>query len=407
MSGKDSVDFIVEIMKARTTTRQEVQASSSDCDPSSAPFCDCGATEYEYDAEAREEPPKQSPSPAPRPSSNKPRQVVTFDFYGNPIEKPAQRPQQSLPSALRPTQYSRDDYSEFLEVNPAPTPQRRQQGEYVRDATINKSCVAEFGQCITATFCCGPTEEELIQDAIYEDEDAFNASNGGISGGLRSMRKSMMKEKTSKAVQEFELRAELANIQRQRKEMEESYRREIARETSLKVLLQAQMQQRLLKMMEERMVAETQLANLKLTEGSPSNKAATESSIPTVMCALMDQPHNKASPMGSAAADPPAAQGQRPALEPPANAIVPFQSATIMTSVPKPKAALSIVVERSAGDSESITGQMSPSAYRSPPSSPPRGGASRDPEGSDSLPLPVATPVGQARPATYGFEASE
>lgn len=487
--------------------------------------------ESDLDTEVRDQPPKTPPSYA-------------FDYYGNRISEqedqhlqrqfreqyqqaaaaaalaqyssnaavnhsPAQSATQPPPvwSATQPPtparQMTRDDFSEFLEVPPAATDRSMLHNE--KEAEVERGCVAEFGQCMKVSLCCIPADEDLdevisflegnsmLEDPIMTQQQVMMQ---GINNQLQALRESTVDAKTSKAMLEFELRSELIDIQRQTVEMEESYRREIAREMTEKVLLQAQLQSKLLTIMEGRMVAEIQLdrltigSNKQIRGASPSGYRITDGDmIPTAICTPLSQRGDQLSPPVSQRGDnlsPLSVLGEQPSVAPqaaaPATATatatvdhppmtnsnaarVQIEPPTIQVRMPVDPVGyasptdlspsnkentpfgLSIVVE--SADNDGTTGSShpersvscgslaSPTAFRSFSPSGPATNRSCDPEGSSfekvvndssqnnngsgspsmtnkspspsaytSLPLPVATPVGQWR-ATSRFEATE
>lgn len=173
------------------------------------------------------------------------------------------------------------------------------------------------------------------------------------------------------------------------------------------------------------MKVEIQLGQLECVKHSRSGSSSQmRDMIPTARCMPMSQGHEEYSTLS--------AQGAKPVPSPHAP-VDPPEASTVLTSSPKLKVlkispfGLSIVVEDAAsggaGEPEgsvcSAKELESPTRNRSPPSSP------RDPEGSvvgdigsptsyrgrspsyNSLPLPVATPVGQCRAASRSLEVAE
>mmetsp|Transcript_7381 Transcript_7381/g.16736 ORF Transcript_7381/g.16736 Transcript_7381/m.16736 type:complete len:446 (+) Transcript_7381:113-1450(+) len=445
MSSKN-FDFLLEIMKVRTCTRQTQPDDSAP--PLSASFC-CGSQNVsDCDAEVRDHAPKSSQprqsttsSPPRNSSSNGHRAVYYFDYYGNPVGRPRQRsidqPTQPVPSQSVnfARQATRDDYSEFLELNPIPTPTTKVQQ---RDVDVEQGCVAEFGQCLKVSLCCA-ADESMVENSFADDNNEGNMTQEAmmkeISDELQALRKSTREANMSKAVLQSELRAELASVQRQKIDMEESYRREIAREASEKLFLQAKLQQRLLSMMEERMMAEIQLGQLDCFKHVSGSSSQMKDLIPAAMCTPLNQHHEKDSPLSVGGAsvilgpiDPPMHRSRMP-VEPLAGSVL--SVSTMLTSTPKTKAlrttpfGLSIVVENAASggfepDSSdgSGTGLASPTMNRSPPSSPcdpegsfgdigsPKANRSRSPS-HITVPLPVATPVGHCPAVNRRFEVPE
>lgn len=332
-----------------------------------------------------------------------------------------------------------DDYSEFLFA------QTDLPNNYQKDLVEvdERGCIAEFGHCMQVSLCCAGDQDlvDAVVDTVVETAGESPRMQDHhmmreINAELQALRMSTMDAKTSKAVLEFELRAELAEIRRQTAEMEESYRREIARELSEKVLIQAQLQNKLLSIMEARMFAEIQLDGLngnglpQLTQGT-SSSSATFDGIPTVTGTPV---HSNS--LAIVPVQPSMSPGQP--TDPPIEKRVPVDpSARTLACTPKsfqartPEApympfGLSIITERpndysNNGCSETrkatSADPASPTAHRSfsPNSthSPPASNRSCEPEGSsyddmkaeatpsssrspaayNSLPLPVASPV--------------
>lgn len=331
--SNEQVDFLMEIMKAKTTTRQQ----QSQDDAPVEPFCTgCGVSDH--DAEVRDQPPISSPEYPLR----------AFDYYGNPITEQDQRALQQLgqlqqqlqirdqPSnsshgrlsygfdyygnpiteqqmlllgipKAHPPQLLKEDYSEFLEGKKAAVPPEAQLQK--KAIMVDRGCVGEFGNCLRITFCCGVDEDELVEAANSLDTPLTREENdqNRRDEQHRALRKAGVAAKASMAMLEYELRAEMTNIRRQKIEMEESYRREIASELSQKCILQAQLQTKLLSMMEERMLVEVQLDRLEAgPKPSPTESLPSQSTelIPTAICTPMNsstdsQKGKPAQPMNS------------------------------------------------------------------------------------------------------------
>lgn len=114
--SNDKVDFLLEIMQARTSTRQH-QGPGQD-EPYSCVTNACGASNS--DDENRDMPPKSNPA----------NRIYAFDYYGNPITEQEQQMQlqiqklklqqqqqvaQSQALVVRQQQQPQvEDYSEFL-----------------------------------------------------------------------------------------------------------------------------------------------------------------------------------------------------------------------------------------------------------------------------------------------------
>lgn len=239
-----------------------------------------------YDSEVRDRPPKTPPK-----SSH------AFDYYGNPISQQQEENPHQLQRHIQQQYHHQDashfhvvphqppasaqpwgtaeDYSEFL-VEPLVASRQSTQPNGTSDEVYDRGCVAEFGQCLKVSLCCTPNEHDLAADMPLLEKDKDFPMEGlkmareqrvvmqEINDELTALRQSLVSAKTSRAMLEFELRSELADIRRQKADMEEAYRREIAREISEKAILQAKLQSKLLTMMEERMRVEIQLDRLSI-----------------------------------------------------------------------------------------------------------------------------------------------
>ncbi|KAL9187832.1 hypothetical protein ACHAXT_006210 [Thalassiosira profunda] len=190
---------------------------------------------YDEEEEVRQHPPMKPALKMRNPA---------FDYYGNPIPPPARQ--------------APNRYSEFLEEPPPAA-------DY--DEEVEEGCLAEFGHFLS---CGAMANEHLADDAATHlktprgqpSNVAANLQSKLRQRELQALQQQLVQEKTAQALLEFELRSELAHIRRQTAEMEEAYRREIANEVSGKVVLQAQLQARLVRIMEERMRAESEVAGL-------------------------------------------------------------------------------------------------------------------------------------------------
>ena len=408
--SNDNVNFLLEIMQARTSTRQHQDPPGQD-EPCSCVSYACGGSDYDDDDnEDREMPPKSNPA----------NRIYAFDYYGNPVTEQEQQMQLQLQKLLtlqkeqqqksesqasqamvarqQPQQQPQvEDFSEFLVENP-------------HQDDIERGCIAEFGQFLSVSLCGGAEAVDLT-DALEQEQ-----MRAEINRELQDLRQETVDAKTSKVMLEFDLRAELIEIRRQKAEMEESYRREIAREMFEKVMLQAQLQSKLLSMMEQRTNVKIQLDRLDNmpSGGNKENNALVP--IPTAMCT--PSPLSVPSQPFSSASDPPMDNGTDPdpcttaVATCPQKAITPF--------------GLSIVVEHDDGSfsvssPSALRSIASPSAYRSfspsvsvnngSTSSAPAAVNSHDPpasveeivtSSSGSCLLPVATPVGAATPRGFG-----
>mmetsp|Transcript_24668 Transcript_24668/g.59480 ORF Transcript_24668/g.59480 Transcript_24668/m.59480 type:complete len:391 (+) Transcript_24668:3-1175(+) len=384
----------------------------------------------------------------PMPSASDEHRTPSFDYYGNPItgeqlqpQQQSQLRQQQLHVVHQPTQPAyqsadfawespRDDYSEFLELNPVPTSKVENR---TSDAEVEQGCVAEFGQFMKSSLCCA-ADESLIQAAVAEENNMQDAMMREINNELQSLRHATQEANTYKVMAEFELRSEIANIRRQKAEMEESYRFEIARESSQKALQQAQLQQQLMSIMEERMKVEARLSQLNSSLKQAPEPQPTQDEDPILIATPthMNQPLGsieKLSQLSIVSSKVEHIPSPKKAADPP------MVDPTFLTTAPKSAMratnfGLSVVVENGASNNGSDPGGsgsctielneelMSPTTGRSPP------GKNRkcEPEGSlgdidsitgsrspcyNSLPLPVASPVMQLRAAIRGYGAAE
>jgi len=168
-------------------------------------------------------------------------QVKDFDFFGNPIT-----PQSKLPvDIFSPTH---EDYSEFLEV-PRVTSKSTSMEENIK-AIERRGCVGEFGRFILSSICCttDSTAEGIPSSDIAVEE-------------LASLNNSGKNAKAGSALLQSELKSHLNRLKRQNYEVEESYKVQIATELSRKTMVQAQLQDKLMKITKERMEMEMQLQN--------------------------------------------------------------------------------------------------------------------------------------------------
>lgn len=241
MSGKDNVDFLLEIVKGSTTTKQE----QADYEPQVDGVCGrCEVEDVaEEDVEIREQPPKSPPLSKSSSFKQKSAQdgvwvVQDFDFYGNPIGEKAQKHRsnnvaihhhqvKTSSPAISDSQMARKEYTtEFLDGSTAP------------------SCLVDFSLCLMSSLICsgGPC---LLQDANVDDSATKKSVNNWSS-----------REETAKV--ESQLQMELEKIRKQKSEMEKWYKREIARQDADKTFLQLQMEQKLVSMMEARISLENE-----------------------------------------------------------------------------------------------------------------------------------------------------
>ncbi|KAL3826400.1 hypothetical protein ACHAXA_008608 [Cyclostephanos tholiformis] len=308
----------------------------------------CGDCEALSAFDIREQPPMISvqsyPYSCSQSSASKERFVIKrFDFYGNPVfeqehQRPSydQRPTSNLRNFFK--QYAKEDYSEFLEVDPTSSPD---------DADIDQSWIAEFGNCLGVsiselTRLCHVHKESSIAKALREEIKGLRKSSHAIEvddlthnyvdinpsymaelgnylrfsfmkltrlchmgqesstresdiinalrDEIRELRKSSKLREVDDLVHEFKLRNDLVNLQLQTKEVEEMYMREIAREIAQKATLKAQLHLRLLKMKEDRMLVETQLSQ---ADSLISQKSELTS---TAECTLTNPPAFKLDP---------------------------------------------------------------------------------------------------------------
>ena len=243
MSGKNKVDFLLEVVKGSTTTKQEqAEYYEPQVDGVCGGHYDVEDEDVtEDDTEIRDPPPNSSPLVS---SPSKPNHVPEgawvvrdFDFYGNPISERVQpgRPNSTTSNvnAVHPT----------TTVSPANSTNRQlTRREYTTefsDGTTAPSCIVDFSLCLMNSLICsaGPC---VLRDA-YAD--------------TRSMGRSTQDDAAVAKI-EAELQLELEKIQKQKIEMEHWYRREIARQDADRTLLQVQMEQKIVSMMEARISLE-------------------------------------------------------------------------------------------------------------------------------------------------------
>ncbi len=239
MSGKNQVDFLLEIMKGSTTTKQE----QADYEPQVDGVCG-------GNCDVEEQPPKSTSPRLSKSSPSKPHSapegvwvVRDFDFYGNPISEKLQR---GRPNTI--------DNSTALHQTTIVSPANSANRQVARrvyttefpDGSTAPSCLVGFSMCLMNSLICsaGPC---MLQDANAGDTTSKSRSMCGTT-----------KEATAIAKIEAELQLELEKIQQQKIEMERWYRREIARQDANKTLLQVQMEQKIVSMMEARIHLENE-----------------------------------------------------------------------------------------------------------------------------------------------------
>ena len=253
MSGKNQVEFLLEIMKGSTTTKQE----QADYDPQVDGVCgghcdveDIMAGDEAEEAEVREQPPKSTSPRLSKSSPSKPNSapegvwvVRDFDFYGNPISEKMQPGRHNTPNNLT-------SLHQTTTVSPANSSNRqvarRQYTTEFPDGSTAPSCLVDFSMCFMNSLICsaGPC---MLQDANADDKTSKSRPMCGTTH-----------EDTAIAKIEAELQLELEKIRKQKIEMEQWYRREIARQDADKTLLQIQMEQKIVSMMEARIHLENE-----------------------------------------------------------------------------------------------------------------------------------------------------
>lgn len=244
MSGKNKVDFLLEVVKGSTTTKQEqAEYYEPQVDGVCGGHYDVEDEDVtEDDTEIRDPPPNSTPlvsNSSPLKPNHVPEGawvVRDFDFYGNPISERVQpgRPiSTSNANAVHPT----------TTVSPANSTNRQlTRREYTTefsDGTTAPSCIVDFSLCLMNSLICsaGPC---VLRDA---------------NADTRSMGRSTQDDAAVAKI-EAELQLELEKIQKQKIEMEHWYRREIARQDADRTLLQVQMEQKIVSMMEARISLE-------------------------------------------------------------------------------------------------------------------------------------------------------
>ena len=215
-----NVDFLFEIMKHRTAATPVSREGMKSLLPQTLPephFAGIGSSAF--DANERSE--------ATTRYSN-------FDYYGNLI-RGTSRPH------INRVRFVDDEIREYKDIF-----------EYNGSNDEHESgCLKEFGQYIRGLFC--------QMESFYERKRKHE---------LNVLRTAVGEAAKSKALLELELRSQLLEIRRQRDDMENAFRQEIAREFSEKVIRQAQLQAKLLSMIEQRVSMEIQLGRLDLHDQS-------------------------------------------------------------------------------------------------------------------------------------------
>ena len=252
------VDILLEILKPPTAATAVSMEEMPSLLPEWLPephFTD----DMSFDTEFRDPPPSQQ---------------MNFDFYGNPIERQANRVRfnevELFEAALERSQRKKSDIEE---LNPYEQGCMHEFGEYVQSffrlhgnssahETKNsgrrktseelnpyeQGCLHEFGEYIQSLF--GKTFKLFERRRNYE----IGALQKAVSDA--SQRNSSM---------EVELRCQLLEIRQQKQDMEHAFRQEISQQFCDKVLLQAQLQAKLLSIVEQRVSMEIELARLNLS----------------------------------------------------------------------------------------------------------------------------------------------
>lgn len=244
MSGKNKVDFLLEIVKGSTTTKQEQAESEPQLDGVCGGHCDAEAM-TEDEAEVRDQPPTSPPLTESSPS--KPTSVPEgawvvrdFDFYGNPISE-----------RVQPGRINTGAVHHLTTVSPANSTNRqlttrREFTTAFPDGSTAPSCLVNFSMCLMNSLICsaGPC---MLQDSNADDTASKSRPLCGLS-----------QEAAAIAEVEAELQMELEKIRKQKIEMEQWYQREIARHDVDRTQLQIQMEQKIVSMMEARLHLESE-----------------------------------------------------------------------------------------------------------------------------------------------------
>lgn len=233
------------------TTKQEQADYELQVDGVCGGHCDVAdMAEDEAEAEVREKPPKSTSPPQHKSSPSEPNSVPEgvwvvrdFDFYGNPISEKIQpgRPNTINDlTAIQQTTIMSPANSFTRQVA------RREYSTEFPDGSTAPSCLVDFSMCLMNSLICsaGPC---MLQDANADDSTSKSRSMCGPT-----------QEDTAIAKIEAELQLELEKNRKQKIEMEQWYRREIARQDADKTLLQVQMEQKIVSMMEARIHLENE-----------------------------------------------------------------------------------------------------------------------------------------------------
>ena len=223
--GKETLDFIQEMLRHKTTTTTTPQEDAS--------FCNCtSALNEAMSGEPRHQPPPESSgdtgegrpketnrvAPPPPP----PRQVYDYDFYGNPIERQFKPPPTQLFSPTH--RFSvKEGCSESMVIHPK---NERKVDEAIRKEVIRHMNKPGFMGGLAGFFSCANPDD---------DADSTVAKDIENDAELATLFSSIKNAKTRRTLLEFELRSQLNELRRQNTQMEESYKRQIALELSQKV----------------------------------------------------------------------------------------------------------------------------------------------------------------------------
>lgn len=403
--GKETLDFLQEMVRHKTTTKTTQHEAM--------PFCDCASAlneamsgepdqpppksshksygdtgeglQKEVNSVANsgdngEGPPKEANSVAPAP----PIRVYDFDFFGNPIEKKQYKPPPT--QLFSPThRFSvKEDCSESMMVPP--------ENERKVDEAIRKEVIRHMNT--KPGFMGGLAN--FLSCANPDDAESTVAKDIGNDAKLSTLFSSIKNAKTRRTLLEFELQSQLNELRRQNLEMEESYKQQIAAELSQKAILQAQLQAKLIQMVEGRMTVEMQLERMNSRNGflrlpmavgtpddgeeSPSSTITTPASTTrTPACDIDPVSGNLAQAMSSAKGLQPsgAPRSRLASLKDSFGLAVVIENQSSQIEVDSPVSAI-------AGSPIDLTGKSKSCAALV---------IAPDAEPVDSGPLPVATPV--------------
>ena len=253
--GKETLDFLQEMVRHKTTTKTTQKEAM--------PFCDCASALNEAMSGGEEPPPKSSgdtgeglskETKGVAPSGNTgdelpketkgvapsddngeelpketkgvalapPIRVYDYDFYGNPIEKKQYKPPPT--QLFSPTHRfsAKEDCSESMLIPPE---NERKVDEAIRKEVIRHMNKPGWMGGLANLFSCANPDD--VESTVAKDiENDVKLAN---------LFSSVKNERTRRTLLEFELQSQLNELRRQNLEMEESYKQQIAVELNQKV----------------------------------------------------------------------------------------------------------------------------------------------------------------------------